>query len=595
MVRTILIALLSIAITSSTHAFPNPPQSFHPGGPPSFHPGSPTSHHPGGPAYPRPGGPPSYHPRPPPYQPRPDDCVVTTTSGSLQPLVEPDFPDVDQFLGIPFAQSPLRDLRFAPPQTYKPTGNQIFQATTLPPGCPQIVHQQPVTIFDVYEPGLNFYGPTSEDCLKLNVYRPRKPSSEPLPVLIFVYGGGFVSGAANKTFSIPTPWVQEKQNLIVVAIQYRLGIYGFPNSAALAENNVGLEDIRFAVQWVKENVAAFGGDVDRMTLMRVSKHGQQMYETDLSRGHSAGSIATNAYTFAYRDDMIVNSIISMSGTVLTPNAGWQSRDYTHSNFTSVAHLLGCEGSDEALLTCMRSKSASSISEIVFNNNTGVTFLPLPDDKLVFANYSELLMNGQFSKLTQPAIIGSSRGEGFRSLDKNLNPDGPNATEANAYTVASFLCPSQLVSKFRQTADVPTYRYEFKGNFTNISPLPWMGAYHESPLPYLFGQSGNVVGHPRTGASTPFELEFSSYMQDLWQAFIADPNSLEEQWNWPLYEGGLPDESTDAVKLLLGRGDGFTVSSLEYGAEREEYCAKVDPYLITQTLPPGLANNAGNLD
>lgn len=220
MVRNILIALLSIAFTSSTLALPNPPQSFHTGGPPSFQPGSPPSYHPGGPPDTHPQGLPSYRPHPPPYQPRPDDCVVTTTSGSLQPLVEPDFPDVDQFLGIPFAQPPLGDLRFAPPQTYKPTANQIFQATTLPPGCPQIVNQQPVTIFDVYEPGLNFYGPTSEDCLKLNVYRPRERSAEPLPVLIFVYGGGFVSGAANKTFSIPTPWVQAKQNLVVVAIQY---------------------------------------------------------------------------------------------------------------------------------------------------------------------------------------------------------------------------------------------------------------------------------------------------------------------------------------------------------------------------------------
>lgn len=85
------------------------------------------------------------------------------------------------------------------------------------------------------------------------------------------------------------------------------------------------------------------------------------------------------------------------------------------------------------------------------------------------------------------------------------------------------------------------------------------------------------------------------MQDLWQAFIADPNSLKEKWDWPLYEGGSPGETTDAVKLLPGRGDHISVSSVEYGAKREEYCTEVDPYLISQTLPPGIGNGFGGLD
>lgn len=85
------------------------------------------------------------------------------------------------------------------------------------------------------------------------------------------------------------------------------------------------------------------------------------------------------------------------------------------------------------------------------------------------------------------------------------------------------------------------------------------------------------------------------MQDLWQAFIADPNSLKERWNWPLYEGGSIGQPTDAVKLLPGRGYHTSVSSLEYGSKREKFCVKVDPYLISQTLPPGFSMNMGNLD
>lgn len=85
------------------------------------------------------------------------------------------------------------------------------------------------------------------------------------------------------------------------------------------------------------------------------------------------------------------------------------------------------------------------------------------------------------------------------------------------------------------------------------------------------------------------------MQDLWQAFIADPDSLKEKWDWPLYEGGSIGENTDAVKLLPGRGYHTSVSSLEYGSKREKYCAKVDPYLISQTLPAGFSMDMGNLD
>lgn len=143
--------------------------------------------------------------------------IVKTSSGQVQPLLDPTYPNVYQYLGVPFAQPPVDQLRFAPPQTVKP-GRQILNATKLPPGCYQ--GTSPRNIFDVYEPGFNFLGEQSEDCLKLNIYRPTNTTEKLLPVLIFVYGGGFVTGATNETYEIPTEWVQAKQNLIIVNIQY---------------------------------------------------------------------------------------------------------------------------------------------------------------------------------------------------------------------------------------------------------------------------------------------------------------------------------------------------------------------------------------
>lgn len=100
----------------------------------------------------------------------------------------------------------------------------------------------------------------------------------------------------------------------------RLNIFGFPNSAALDQNNLGLQDIRASVQWVQQNAQAFGGDPNRITLW----------------GQSAGSISVNAWTYSYLDDPIVTGTISTSGVALAPRTGWQSMDDAQSNFTFVA-------------------------------------------------------------------------------------------------------------------------------------------------------------------------------------------------------------------------------------------------------------------
>lgn len=148
-----------------------------------------------------------------------DDLVVDTCSGKFRPLLDPLYPGVAQYLGIPFAAPPVGDLRFAAPAP--PTKrSDITDATKYPAACWQFT--PPVqSEFDVYEPGYDYNGTQDEDCLTLNVASPRrKKLPEALPVVIFVYGGGFVQGAANVTFQKPAGWVQAKQDLIVVNIQY---------------------------------------------------------------------------------------------------------------------------------------------------------------------------------------------------------------------------------------------------------------------------------------------------------------------------------------------------------------------------------------
>ena len=116
-----------------------------------------------------------------------------------------------------------------------------------------------------------------------------------------------------------------------------MNIFGFPNSAGLTEQNLGLQDIRAAVEWVQTNAAAFGGDPQRLTLW----------------GQSAGSIAVNAWTYSYLDDPIVTGTISTSGTALTPGEGWKTADSQQTNFTFVAGQYMNLGEAQRLTSCQR--------------------------------------------------------------------------------------------------------------------------------------------------------------------------------------------------------------------------------------------------
>ncbi|EKG11389.1 Carboxylesterase type B [Macrophomina phaseolina MS6] len=128
------------------------------------------------------------------------------------------------------------------------------------------------TVYTEFLPGyLLTPGQTqSEDCLTLNIWAPRalNASSELLPVMIWIHGGGFTGGGSASPYKYGTRIVKDHQDVIVVALNYRVNIFGFPNSAALGGEhlNPGLEDQRKAVEWVYENIHAFGGDADRMIL-----------------------------------------------------------------------------------------------------------------------------------------------------------------------------------------------------------------------------------------------------------------------------------------------------------------------------------------
>lgn len=205
-------------------------------------------------------------------------CLVSTIDANQPVTVSTKYGDVTGyqtdsarvFYGIPFAQPPINDLRWQPPVLVNKWAPKTLNVTTPPPACPQ----PPCSVPDILCPKI-----LSEDCLYLNVFTPladRSSNSTPLPVMIFITGGNFQFLDASAPIYESERFVNTT-NVVLVFIQYRLGILGFfatgkgPNDI---KGNFGIQDQRLAINWIKDNIDAFGGDPNEITLFGQSAGGQ---------------------------------------------------------------------------------------------------------------------------------------------------------------------------------------------------------------------------------------------------------------------------------------------------------------------------------
>ncbi|KAK0643309.1 Alpha/Beta hydrolase protein [Cercophora newfieldiana] len=454
-----------------------------------------------------------------------DGLSVATQGGQVNGFIDPSTPGVRRFLQIPYAQPPIGELRFAPPEPALPFGE--IHATEFGPSCMQFLAKTPPTIYTQFINQFNVQGlnvssqDVSEDCLTLSVWAPACPKvAAPLPVLVFLFGGGFMMGGQNVPYQIPAKWVQRTQGHVIVTLNYRLNIFGFPDAAGLSQDkqNLGLLDQRLAVEWVRDNIAAFGGDPEHITLW----------------GQSAGAVAAGYYQYAYQEDPIVTAIIQDSGSEMLAAGDLSSSDTTHSNFSTVAAAVGCgDLSPDQELACMRSDNVSALAieeAIQANNRAGnkhlIIFTPIVDNKTVFANYTARSEARQVA--TIPAIIGTTANDGAAFIPLMMDHH-INETLAAGATLAFFFCPAHLGATNRILAGVPVYRFLYAGNFSNISPMPFLGAYHEAELPMLFGTDEDF-----RGPSTPLQKMTSRVMQDEWVAFARAGVQGMEQVGWPRY-------------------------------------------------------------
>ncbi|XP_015786761.1 cholinesterase 1 [Tetranychus urticae] len=303
---------------------------------------------------------------------------------------------VYQFLGIPYAEPPLDELRFKKPVPKKPW-NGVLSVNKWSTAC-----MQPVI------PGVNGDDLTiSEDCLILNVFTTQDAfqdqrngnQNELRPVMVWIHGGSFVFGSASKQDSYDgTPLVAIK-DVIVVALNYRLGPLGFLHlPEAGVPGNMGLWDQQLALKWVKDNIEYFGGDPDKVTIF----------------GESAGAVSVSAHLISPQSRGLFKNVILQSGSIYginlftIPNVGRQFLD-----------KINCESNDYK--SCLANYEFGQYPEA-----DRLVFWPIVGDRFLPNNPEELVANGVDPNIN--VLLGTLSNEGifFLLVKDNItfNPSNP---------------------------------------------------------------------------------------------------------------------------------------------------------------------------
>ena len=469
---------------------------------------------------------------------------VFTESGPLRGIIRDQ---VDEYLGIPYAAPPVGNLRWMPPHPYGRWPG-ILQATQFGNVCPQ--------------EGGAVIG--SENCLFLNVYAPhaRKKRGPLLPVMVWIHGGG-LTAESGEMFD-PSPLV-EHGNLIVVTINYRIGLLGFFAHPAIdneghPRGNYGLMDQQFALEWVRQNILSFGGNNQLVTIFGQSAGGLSAY-CNLASPTAVGlfqrAIAESGSYAGFTDylgEIVPVAVAETVGTPFVPSG------------IALATAIGCPSQTAE---CLRNISPANL--VGLRLNTFDFLYPFIDGTVLTQQPRAAFASGQFNRV--PVISGTTHDEWrlFVAVEYDLSgapltnseyatavdalfgpiigpmvlgfyplPASPPADAASLALSASgtdgiFSCPTRLADQ-SLSRYVTTYAYEFNDEnapleigFSTVSfPL---GAYHDSEQQYLM----NVSLFPFPVSFTPDQQQLSQAMITYWTNFAntGDPNSAGVP-TWPPY-------------------------------------------------------------
>ncbi|MDO9234669.1 MAG: carboxylesterase/lipase family protein [Aquabacterium sp.] len=459
---------------------------------------------------------------------------------------------VRAYLGIPYAAAPVGDLRWQIPQAPRPWSG-VRRGDQAGSAC-----MQPASLS-------SSNANINEDCLYVNVFAPEDIGTSKLPVMVWIHGGGFVTGSASD-FEMAN--LARDGRVIVVSLNYRLGAFGFfrhPDGVSQGvAANLGLLDQQAALRWVKSQVGAFGGDAGNVTIF----------------GESAGAASVCMHLVSPYSAGLFHKAISQSGACAlnepksTGALTKPSAEQLTASSLDLGGRLGCaSGADQ--LSCMRSKSAD---DVLRASNTTTDFMtkgfiwsPVQDGVSIVGRATEQLRQGQFNRV--PVLLGSMRDEGrlfvaaeyhlphllpvrpFELADVLVKEAGSDALMrsklfdayswwrhgsldkalAAMYTDSIYSCP--VMADAQDLArHVPTYHYEFSEPRTPgiIDPYMPLGAFHGADLRYLFQAKlpFSMLDLPLTAAQQKLAGDVTKYWARF--AYQGDPN-VAGLAPWPRFQ------------------------------------------------------------
>jgi para-nitrobenzyl esterase len=464
--------------------------------------------------------------------------VVRTNAGSVKGTVDSG---VAAFKGIPFAAPPVGALRWKAPRP-APHWNGVRDASEFGSRCMQ---------GSIYN-DMNFRdkGP-SEDCLYLNVWTPATSEKAHLPVMVWIYGGGFGAGAASEPRQDGTNLA--KKGVVVVSMNYRLNVFGFFSHAELAgesgrnsSGNYGLLDQLAALKWVHKNIAGFGGDAGKVTIF----------------GESAGSFSVSALMASPLAHGLFERAIGESGAYFGTILPLQPLAKSEEADARFAESIGAHSLSE-----LRAKPAAELLDAAVKQKA-VWFAPNIDGYFLPQSVRAIYASGKQSHV--PLLAGWNRDEGgYASI---FEKDAPTAANFAVYAHKHYgaqaddflkLYPAEGDEQAKRSAgdlagdefiafstwkwmemqaatgSSKLYRYEFD----DAPPAPTTaeaaapdsaprGAYHSAEIEFVFGAlaSKNLPWRPE-------DKVLSDLMSSYWTNFAknGDPNG-QGLPQWPVYTG-----------------------------------------------------------
>ena len=503
---------------------------------------------------------------------------VATESGAVQGHV---VDGVLRFKGIPYAAPPVGALRWRAPQPAR-AWRGTHDAKAFGNDCMQRL------LSTAYAPILT---EPNEDCLYLNVWRPAEASARPLPVLVYIYGGGFTRGGSSSTVYGGDAFA--KQGVVMVSFNYRVGRLGFFGHPALSaehpeepKGNYGFMDQIAALKWVQRNIARFGGDPARVTIM----------------GESAGGFSVNVMMTSPLARGLFHGAISQSGGPSGRNPAAPPRYLAKDmpNLPSLERIgvnyaatKGIVGSDAATLARLRALPADAVVDLPEGGLEGGSPATAVwggfaiDGKLVAESPAEVFRSGRQAPV--PVLVGANTDDrpgadipaGRLELAKVIERFGPLQDRALvAYDPqglrdvpsmardigmdAMMIEPERFVAVSAAAQGMPAWQYRFAYKTEAIANRWSRGAPHAAELAYVFDTVAPYYGPARSATDQAVARMLNAY----WANFVktGNPNGAGLP-AWPAYE-----PRTDHV-LVVG-GDGTAQGKVDPWKDRLELTAAV---------------------